>query len=374
MTLDSIRPLYQNNKISVAFDPNPVTPPPDDSIRTQIRIAAEPDMYQGYYTIYGHGAGGGVTKWFAINLWVYRNTFDMAQVVSVEALIPNSSVVDSVYLSTRGYYSAWVTVSVDSIRPAEPAISVDFNPNPVMVPPYVVSRTGRRITIQPGTPLGDYVVYYRGAGGGVTRCLAVSLKVVAHPFEVRSAPGSRVVQKWCASTDYNLSVNSFVSYPLACTLSAAAVPPQSSIAISIVGDSVLSKSGYRGLSVWPNQETEPGTYVIRVQARNGVWASTLEDTLVYAVSYYLGPAMPSPSRGSTVISYGLPVESPVSLKIYDLYGRRIRSLVSGREKAGYHKVSWDGRAEGGRGVSTGVYFYRLTAGSFSATRKLAVLK
>jgi len=263
---------------------------------------------------------------------------------------------------------------VDSIRPAEPAISVDFNPNPVMVPPYVVSRTGRRITIQPGTPLGDYVVYYRGAGEGVTRCLAVSLKVVAQPFEVRSAPGSRVVQQWCANTDYNLSVNSFVSYPLACTLSAAVVPPQSSIAVGIVGDTVLSKSGYRTLSVQPNQETEPGTYVIRVQARNGGWVSTLEDTLVYSVSYYLGPAMPSPLRGSTVISYGLPVESPVSLKVYDLSGRLVRTLVSGREKAGYHKAVWDGQAEGGRGVSTGVYFYRLTAGSFSAVRKLVILR
>jgi hypothetical protein len=267
-----------------------------------------------------------------------------------------------------------VTMSLDSIRPAEPAISVDFNPNPVMVPTYNVGRTGRRITIQPGTPLGDYRVYYQGSGVGITRCLAVSLKVVAQPFGVSSAPGSRVVQQWCASTDYNLSVNSFVSYPLACTLSAAAVPPQPSIAISIVGDSVLSKSGYRTLSVRPNQETEPGTYVIRVQARSGGWVSTLEDTMVYAVSYYLGPAMPSPSRGSVVIPYGLPVESPVSLKIYDLYGRRIRTLVSGREKAGYHMAVWDGQAEGGRGVSTGVYFYRLTSGSFSATRKLLIVR
>jgi hypothetical protein len=331
-------------------------------------------MYQGYYTIYGHGAGGGVTKWYAINLWVFRNTFDMAQAASAEVLVPNSSVVDSVYLYSRGYFSAWVTMSMDSIRPDEPAISVDFNPNPVLVPPYGVGRTGRRITIQPGTPLGDYVVYYRGAGGGVTRCLAVSLKVVAQPFEMRSEPVSRVVQQWCASTDYCVYVNSFVRYPLACTLSAEVVPPQSSIAISIMSDSVLSKSGYRTLSVRPNQEMTPGTYVIKVQARDGGWVSTLEDTLVYAVSYYLGPALPNPSRGSTVISYGLPVESPVSLKVYDLSGRLVRILVSGSEKAGYHKVSWDGRTQGGGRVASGVCFYRLVAGIWSKTMKMVVIK
>jgi hypothetical protein len=374
MILDSIRLLYPSDTISVAFDPNPVTPPPNDSVSTQIRIETNSNLHQGYYAIYGHGSGGGVTIRFTIHLSVFLNTFDMIQVASAETLLPDASVVDSVYLYGRGYFSGWVTMAVDSIRPAEPAISVDFNPNPVFVPFTYVGRTGRRVTIHSGTPLGDYKVYCQGSAWGVTRRLAVSLKVVAQPFEVRSAPGSRVLQQWCASTDYCISVNSFVSYPVACTLSAAVVPPQSSIAISIVGDSVLSKSGYRNLGVRPNQEMTPGTYVIRVQARNRDWVSTLDDTLVYAVSYYLGPAMPSPSRGSTVISYGLPVESPASLKVYDLSGRLIRTLVSDREKAGYHKVSWDGRAEDGKGVSTGIYIYRLTAGSFSATSKLVVLK
>jgi subtilisin family serine protease len=374
MTLDSIRPLYPYDTISVAFDPNPVTPPPNDSVRTQICIATKHNLYQGYYRIYGHGSGGSVTKRFTIYLSVFIRTFDMVQAASAEALVPDTSVVDSVYLYSRGSFSAQVTMSLDSIRPAEPAISVDFNPNPVWVTPYQIARSGMRIRSQSGTPLGDYMVYYRGSGVGITHCLAVGLKVVAQPFEVRSAPGCRVVQQWCASTDYNLTVNSLVSYPISCTLSATVDFPQSSIVVGIVGDSVLAKSGYRTLRVRPNQEMTPGTYGIKVQARSGVAVFTLEDTLVYAVSYYLGPAMPSPSRGSTVIPYGLPVESPVSLKVYDLSGRLVRILVLGSEKAGYHKVSWDGRAEGGKGVGSGVYFYRLVAGSWTKTMKMVVIK
>jgi len=136
----------------------------------------------------------------------------------------------------------------------------------------------------------------------------------------------------------------------------------------------VKQKGARTLRVQTGEGLTPGTYVIKVQARSGTAAFTVEDTLVYAVSNYLGPALPNPSRGAVVISYGLPVESPVSLKVYDLSGRLIRTLVSGREKAGFRRVSWDGRTQGGGRVASGVYFYRLTAGSFSATRKLVVLR
>ena len=183
-----------------------------------------------------------------------------------------------------------------------------------------------------------------------------------------------MLHHWGESKDYNLFVMSHVSYPYDCTLSATAEPPGPPIAFGFLPDGVVKQKGARTMRVQPGEGLLPGSYVIQVQARSGATVLTLEDILVYSVSYYLGPAMPSPSRGSTVIPYGLPVESPVSLKIYDLFGRRIRSLVSGREKAGYHKVSWDGRAEGGRGVSTGVYFYRLVAGGWSKTMKMVVTR
>ncbi len=372
MVFDSIRPSERT--ISVSFNPNPVTPPPNGNVLSGRRIITQRETFPGGYWLYFRGISLGITKPFKSYLQLYPFTFNMLSRAIADTMLPYTSLVDSVYLLSVGGFSLPITMALDCILPAEPTISVSFDPNPVTPPPYRTVGTGMRITTQPLTPPGDYVIYYRGTGGGITRFSSFSIKVVAQPYALDSKPRTQTVLQWCSTVDYSVSVIPWVSCLMPCTLSATTFPPQSSIAISIVGDSVLSTSGYRGLSLRPNQETEPGTYVIRVQARNGFWASTLEDTLVYAVSYYLGPAMPSPSRGSTVIPYGLPVESPVSLKIYDLYGRRIRSLVSGREKAGYHKVSWDGRAEGGRGVGSGVYFYRLVAGGWSKTMKMVVIK
>jgi hypothetical protein len=88
----------------------------------------------------------------------------------------------------------------------------------------------------------------------------------------------------------------------------------------------------------------------------------------------LGQAVPNPAKGSIAISYDLPVETQASLKVYNLSGQLVRTLVSGKEKAGYKRVTWDGRRKNGIRVPSGVYFYRLEAGSFTATRKIVVIR
>jgi hypothetical protein len=88
----------------------------------------------------------------------------------------------------------------------------------------------------------------------------------------------------------------------------------------------------------------------------------------------LGLSVPNPAKGSIAISYDLPVETGVSLKVYNLSGQLVRSLVSGKEQAGYKHATWDGRSERGARVASGVYFYRLVAGSFAATKKMIVIR
>jgi hypothetical protein len=68
---------------------------------------------------------------------------------------------------------------------------------------------------------------------------------------------------------------------------------------------------------------------------------------------------PNPVSSATVISYGLAQAGPVELSLFDVTGRRIRSLVSETAAAGTYHVRWDGRDGGGRSVSGGVYFARL---------------
>jgi flagellar hook assembly protein FlgD len=64
----------------------------------------------------------------------------------------------------------------------------------------------------------------------------------------------------------------------------------------------------------------------------------------------------------------------VSLKIYDILGREIKTLVNEFQNAGYKSVLWDGRNNNGAEVSSGVYFCKIIAGDFVDVKKMAVIK
>jgi len=89
---------------------------------------------------------------------------------------------------------------------------------------------------------------------------------------------------------------------------------------------------------------------------------------------YLGQNRPNPFGADTKIAYGLSGDADVSIRIYDVKGRLVRTVVNGRRTADHHSAVWDGRDDAGRMVSGGVYFYRITAGSFVETRKMVILR
>jgi hypothetical protein len=88
----------------------------------------------------------------------------------------------------------------------------------------------------------------------------------------------------------------------------------------------------------------------------------------------LHPCAPNPAAGRTVISFQLAAPGRVSLGVYDVAGRLVRTLESGPREAGRQSVTWDGRDNFGRTAANGVYFYRLTAGDYTATRKLTIVR
>jgi hypothetical protein len=83
---------------------------------------------------------------------------------------------------------------------------------------------------------------------------------------------------------------------------------------------------------------------------------------------------PNPAVGSTAISFNLPVEAKVTLRVFDATGALVRVLSDRVYPAGQHRVSWDGVNERGRRVSAGVYFYSIEAGSFAATKKMLLVQ
>lgn len=82
---------------------------------------------------------------------------------------------------------------------------------------------------------------------------------------------------------------------------------------------------------------------------------------------------PNPFNPSTTIEYTLDKSVEVSLKVYNLLGREVVTLVNGRQEAGRHTVAFHSTT-GAINLSSGVYFYRLEAGSFVSTRKLILMK
>jgi hypothetical protein len=80
---------------------------------------------------------------------------------------------------------------------------------------------------------------------------------------------------------------------------------------------------------------------------------------------------PNPMRASsTQFAFYLPEEMPVSLRIYDLSGRAVRTVMSGSAAAGYHELAWNGTDDGGRQVGHGIYFYVLETPGKREARKL----
>lgn len=106
--------------------------------------------------------------------------------------------------------------------------------------------------------------------------------------------------------------------------------------------------------------------------------TTLAPVTAYPSSFAIYQNYPNPFNGSTVIEYDVP-DVPGKLKIaylfvYDILGRRVRTLASGEHEAKRHSVVWDGRDENGVTVGSGVYFYQLIGKDFVSSKKMVYIK
>ncbi|KAA3613755.1 MAG: choice-of-anchor D domain-containing protein [Calditrichaeota bacterium] len=90
--------------------------------------------------------------------------------------------------------------------------------------------------------------------------------------------------------------------------------------------------------------------------------------------YTLAQNHPNPFNPETSISFSLPIAGPVTIRIFDLLGKEILTLVDGQRNAGSHVVQWNGRNSRGVLVPSGVYVYRMVAGDFTASQKMLLLQ
>ncbi|MBC8414870.1 MAG: T9SS type A sorting domain-containing protein [Candidatus Cloacimonetes bacterium] len=83
---------------------------------------------------------------------------------------------------------------------------------------------------------------------------------------------------------------------------------------------------------------------------------------------------PNPFNPVTNIAYSLPEDSQISISIYNIKGQKVKTLVTGTQPAGSYNVSWEGKDESGKDVTSGIYFYKLKTKNNEITRKMLLLK
>ena len=102
------------------------------------------------------------------------------------------------------------------------------------------------------------------------------------------------------------------------------------------------------------------------------YTSGVDDKLPSLLS--LSQNVPNPFNPSTKISFALPARGLVDLRVFDVRGALVRTLVAGELEPGFHDYAWEGRSDDGVQVPSGVYFYRLRTATGDITRSMTLVK
>ena len=145
------------------------------------------------------------------------------------------------------------------------------------------------------------------------------------------------------------------------------------------GDLTLIESSFDAASHFEfvDRTVVPGTsyrYQIGVTDGDGEFRSPIVTVNVPEIGSALAQNSPNPFNPTTLIRYELSDREHVTLSVYDASGQLVRTLVDETRPFGKNEVVWDGKSDAGTPVGSGVYFYRLTAGKFSESRKMVLLK
>jgi len=169
--------------------------------------------------------------------------------------------------------------------------------------------------------------------------------------------------------------------------------PLNDVLVSIIGTTLNATTNEWGMYTIPN--VAAGVYSVRASlagyetfTHDGVVINIDEVTIRHfvlsplsdsddvsvAVATVLWGNYPNPFNPSTVIAFDMGSAGEVVIDVYNIKGAKVKTLVNGVFGAGRHSVVWDGCADDGRAVGSGVYFYRMGAGGYSAVRKMLLVK
>jgi hypothetical protein len=145
----------------------------------------------------------------------------------------------------------------------------------------------------------------------------------------------------------------------------------------------INEQPFRGTSPYSyvDKNILPGeVYYYWLEQIDETGASTFHGPAVADLSglvpttYQLSQNYPNPFNPETTIRYALPKDGKVQLKIFNISGQLVKTLVDGELNAGHYSATWRGRDENDRSVATGIYFVQMQAGDYRQVRKLVLIK
>jgi hypothetical protein len=137
-----------------------------------------------------------------------------------------------------------------------------------------------------------------------------------------------------------------------------------------------------GLSVWVDHRSTWNERKASIEVSSAEAPAYYRDVLLRLavttfVDFHLAPAFPNPFNFSTIILYRLPAGSEneqTTLAIYDIRGRKIKTLVQQKQQGGEYRIPWDGTDNMNSPVASGIYYIRLSSGPLRSTNKIVHAK
>ena len=142
-----------------------------------------------------------------------------------------------------------------------------------------------------------------------------------------------------------------------------------------LGDRQKGEAYYRQLiAQYPDDDLSTAALVALGEWRPQPRPKPLAKRTEIPQSFRLFQNYPNPFNTSTTIRYALPGAGRVTIKVYNLLGQEVKTLVDEPKEAGYFTLQWDGKNNQGRDVASGVYICRMVAGGFPESRKLVLMR
>jgi len=194
---------------------------------------------------------------------------------------------------------------------------------------------------------------------------SVSWNIFTSPLAILNSDSTGVKD----STSFSYQIKVFNYYQDALSFSLSGAPDSLSIDSNglITGNFGEMDTTFNFSIIVNNQHSNSDTLKFKLVVSKNITGIDNQENL--PDKFYLSQNYPNPFNPSTTIEYNIPKAGLVTLKIYDILGREVRTIVNKEKTAGSYKISFNASS-----FASGVYFYRLTSGGFTLIKKMVLLK